>query len=67
MRVLLVYPPISKLERYSSSIGNSGGNQMPLGVYYLASYLRDRGHDVAVIDGESRLLTAADIVARVES
>ena len=37
MRVLLVYPPISKEERYSSAIGSAGGRQMPLGVFYLAS------------------------------
>ena len=45
MRVLLVYPPISKEERYSSAIGSAGGRQMPLGVFYLASSLRERGHE----------------------
>ena len=64
MRVLLVYPPISKEERYSSAIGSAGGRQMPLGVFYLASCLRQRGHEVAVIDGEAENLTAADILQR---
>ena len=36
---------------------------MPLGVFYLASSLRQRGHEVAVIDGEAENLTAADISA----
>ena len=62
MRVLLIYPPISKEERYSSAIGSAGGRQMPLGVFYLASCLRQRGHEVAVIDGEAENLTAADIL-----
>jgi hypothetical protein len=31
MRVLSVYPPICKMERYSSAIGSAGGNQTPLG------------------------------------
>jgi anaerobic magnesium-protoporphyrin IX monomethyl ester cyclase len=65
MRVLLVYPPISMQERYSSAIGNAGGQQMPLGVFYLAAVLREKGHEVAVIDGEAENVTAADIVARV--
>ncbi len=64
MRVLLVYPPISKMERYSSAIGSAGGNQTPLGVYYLAAYLRQHGRPVEVIDGEANGLTAEDIVAR---
>jgi anaerobic magnesium-protoporphyrin IX monomethyl ester cyclase len=66
MRVLLVYPPISKEERYSSAIGSAGGRQMPLGIFYLASSLRQRGHEVAVIDGEAENLTAADILRRAE-
>ncbi|MGA7702542.1 MAG: radical SAM protein [Thermoguttaceae bacterium] len=66
MRVLLIYPPISKEERYSSAIGSAGGRQMPLGVFYLASSLRRRGHEVAVIDGEAENLTAADILERAE-
>ena len=67
MRVLLVYPPISKMERYSSAIGSAGGNQAPLGVYYLAAYLRQHGHQVAVIDGEARRLTAEEIVVQMDA
>jgi radical SAM superfamily enzyme YgiQ (UPF0313 family) len=66
MRVLLIYPPISKMERYSSAIGSAGGNQTPLGVFYLAAYLRRHGHEVEVIDGEANALTADDIVARAK-
>ncbi len=67
MRVLLVYPPISKRERYSSAIGSAGGNQVPLGVYYLAGYLREHGHQASVIDGEARNSTAEEIAAQAES
>jgi anaerobic magnesium-protoporphyrin IX monomethyl ester cyclase len=66
MRVMLIYPPVSKEERYSSAIGSAGGKQMPLGVFYLASYLRRHSQDVAVIDGEAEGLTAGDILRRVE-
>ncbi len=61
MKVLLVYPPISLQERYSSDIGHSGGRQIPLGVYYLAAFVRKAGHDVRVIDGEAGKMTAKDI------
>lgn len=65
MKVLLIYPPISRAERYSSEIGNAGGAQIPLGVYYLASYIREYGHSVSVIDGEATGLTSGDILAQV--
>jgi len=61
MKVLLIYPPISLRERYSSDIGHSGGRQIPLGVYYLAASVRQAGHDVCVIDGEAGKRTAQDI------
>ncbi len=44
-------------ERYSSDIGHSGGRQLPLGVYYLASIVRRAGHVAAVIDAEAEGLT----------
>jgi radical SAM superfamily enzyme YgiQ (UPF0313 family) len=61
MRVLLIYPPISKFERYSSSLGSSGGQQIPLGIFYLASVLREAGHHVEVVDGEARKMSSEDI------
>jgi len=63
-RVLLIYPPISKQERYSSAIGASGGNQIPLGIFYLAAELRRHGHPVKVIDGEAENLTAQQLVGQ---
>lgn len=62
MRILLIYPPIRKKERYSSTIGQAGGNQIPLGVFYLASYLRQFDHEVNVIDGEAHSRSSADIL-----
>ena len=60
-RVLLVYPPISKQERYSSEIGRRR-KPVPLGVFYLAAELRRLGHEAKVIDGEAEDLTAGEIV-----
>jgi len=67
MRILLVYPPISKQERYCSAIGNAGGNQIPLGVFYLAAYLRQNGHEVCVIDGEANRLTTPDVLRQSDA
>jgi len=61
MRVLLIYPPITMRERYSSDIGHSGGRQLPLGVYYLASAVRKAGHVADVIDAEASGLTVAEV------
>lgn len=64
-RLLLLYPPISKKERYSSDIGNAGGDQIPLGIYYLASYVRENGYDVAVNDAEAEKLNEKDIIKKI--
>jgi anaerobic magnesium-protoporphyrin IX monomethyl ester cyclase len=52
-KVYLLYPPISKMERYSSGVGSVGGEQIPLGIYYVAAYLRRYGYDVFVTDAEA--------------
>jgi radical SAM superfamily enzyme YgiQ (UPF0313 family) len=62
-----VYPPITKFERYSSAIGSSGGQQIPLGVFYLASYLRSNGFEADVLDAEAGRLTHEDIIQRLQS
>ena len=51
------------LERYSSAIGNAGGKQIPLGIFYLASYLREHGHEVRVVEGEGERLSIEKIAA----
>ncbi len=61
-RILLVYPPITKFERYSSNIGSSGGQQIPLGIFYLASFLQTKGYSAKVLDAESENLSYKDII-----
>lgn len=64
MKIMLLYPPISLLERYSSAIGHSGGKQIPLGLYYLAAAVRQAGHDVCAFDGEAQEMNVSHIVAK---
>ena len=64
--VLFIYPPISKHERYSSDIGEVGGAQIPLGIYYIASYVRNHGFQVHCIDAEAQRLENSEIVSKIK-
>lgn len=64
-KVFILYPPISKMERYSSKLGSVGGEQLPLGIFYLASQLREHGYEVMVCDAEAEKLAAEDILDRI--
>lgn len=61
-RVFLIYPPISKRERYSPGVGSVGGEQIPLGIFVLAAFLRDNGCEVAVRDAEALALSEERLV-----
>jgi len=65
-KIYLLYPPISKRERYSSEIGDAGGEQLPLGIYYLASYLRENDFEVKVTDAEAEKLTIEQIIHHIK-
>ncbi|MEO5356602.1 MAG: B12-binding domain-containing radical SAM protein [Nitrospirae bacterium YQR-1] len=64
-RFYILYPPITKMERYSSKVGSVGGEQIPLGIYYIASYLRENSYEVAVTDAEALKLTEDDIIREI--
>jgi radical SAM superfamily enzyme YgiQ (UPF0313 family) len=63
MNVLFIQPLITKYERYSSSIGAAGGQQIPLGIYYLTAYIRTQGHTVDAIDAEALEMGHDDLIA----
>jgi radical SAM superfamily enzyme YgiQ (UPF0313 family) len=50
-------------ERYSSAIGHAGGKQIPLGLYYLAAYLRKGKHNVRIIDAEANDVSYEQIIS----
>ena len=66
-KLLLVYPPITPRERYSSAIGASGGRQIPLGIYYLAAFTGRHGFKTDVIDAEATQQTNAQIIDRLHA
>ena len=64
--VILINPPILREERYASKfLGAAGGNLVPLGILYIASYLEDKGYNVKLIDAEQYLLTQNETVEEV--
>ncbi len=65
MRILLIYPPISIKERYSSEIGHAGGKQIPLGIFYLASSIKKPNRDVRIIDAEALGMSKESILADI--
>ncbi len=64
MKVLLVNPPLSGLERKNPVRLRLFSNAMPLGICYLAAYLGRAGIDVDIIDGAA---TGIDLIPMVES
>jgi radical SAM superfamily enzyme YgiQ (UPF0313 family) len=64
MNISIIYPNISKLLRYGSKIGASGGTQQPLGIAYLGAYLKSKGYNVILIDAETQGLSNQQILQR---
>ena len=49
--VLFIYPALSVQERYGNrKVGDTGGHLPPIGIMSIASYLREKGYRVDVID-----------------
>lgn len=61
--ICLINPFITSTERYGKEIGDIGGHQMPLGIYYLAAYLMQNGEKSEVIDAESLHIIHDDVIA----
>lgn len=51
MKILLACPPHSLEDRYGKNIAKAAGILPPLGILYLAAYLKKNGHSVFVVDG----------------
>ncbi|MBI4875294.1 MAG: radical SAM protein [Acidobacteria bacterium] len=61
-KILLVYPNITKAERYRGKLGLFGGKQIPLGLYYRAAYLRKNGGPAGAVDAEAGHVPPTEIV-----
>jgi len=67
-RLCLINPPITPEEKYGiKEFGSSGGRQMPLGIFYIASFLIEKGIDVKIIDADAECLDDGEIINRIRT
>ncbi len=64
MKILLINPPITSIERYGRDLGDIGGHQAPLGLCSLAAYLEREGHSVRILDAEMLGLSPQGVAVR---
>lgn len=49
--MLFIFPPTTVADRYGKAdVGDAGGDLPPLGISYCASYLREKGYGVGILD-----------------
>ncbi len=64
--IYLINPYITSEERYGREIGDIGGHQMPLGIFYLAAALERQGEKVRVLDCEAFKISHEELIAILE-
>lgn len=64
--IYLINPYITSAERYGKDIGDIGGHQMPLGIYYLAAYLLKDGEEVKILDCEALNLAHENLLVMLK-
>lgn len=50
-RILLIVPPVKKSEMFARGAETTASYLPPLGLAYIAAYLREHGHDCTIYDG----------------
>lgn len=67
-KIHLLLPFMAPEEAYASSVaGIIDGDHVPLGLYYLAAYLRENGWKVTVTDAVVRRLSEAEVIDEIRS
>ncbi len=65
-KIHLFLPFLSNEEAYSTPVGDMiDGEHVPLGIYYLAGYIREHGYPVAVTDAQATKLTQDQIIEEI--
>jgi radical SAM superfamily enzyme YgiQ (UPF0313 family) len=65
MRVVLINPNVSS-KRLFGKIANHGNFQQPLGILYIAAFLREHGYEVSVIDAQIFNLDNNEVVTKLK-
>ena len=64
--ILLIFPPYEIKERYGGrKVGEVGGYLPPLGIAFLAAYLRNNGFSVDIIDAATLGLSQDELIDRI--
>ena len=64
MRITLVQPPLTLIERYGVK-HQSGGETIPLGLVYLAASAREKGFGADIIDAEILNLNISEAAEKI--
>ncbi len=64
MKVLLINPPYSPYQRYGRKLGKIGGIVEPLGLAYIASFLREyrRYHEIKILDAIAMRMSVSEVI-----
>ncbi len=64
--VILIQPPITYKERFSRGSASSASLIPPLGLAYIAAYLRFRGHECTILDGLAEPCSVEELANMVQ-
>lgn len=67
MKIILINPPVTTVERYGRDIGDIAGHQAPLGLCYLAGFLEKHGFEVNLIDAQAEGLPNYEVIKKISS
>jgi hypothetical protein len=68
MKVLLIQPPSNFIEQaYGVKNKVDFGHTPPLGIGYIAAYLEQDGHNVAILDASAMQLDIAETLEQIGS
>lgn len=65
MNILLIIPNLSKEDRYGKDLGRVGPTTEPLGIAYLAAALKEKRHNIEIIDASPMNYRLEDIKKKV--
>lgn len=52
-KYVMIYPTVTSEQSFGSKLGEASGKYLPLGVYYIASYMMSKNYSIKVLDQEA--------------
>ncbi|MFZ5451698.1 MAG: B12-binding domain-containing radical SAM protein [Thermodesulfobacteriota bacterium] len=66
-RIILIQPPLSDAELYARGSKNSASIIPPLGLAYIAAYLKAHGHTCFIVDGIAESWSLPEVVSKAKT